>query len=41
LLVTEFSGRIKISELLGFFKRFHVTCFNGNLQTERMEVLEQ
>ncbi len=41
LLVTEFSGRIKISELLGFFKRFHVTCFNGNLQTEKMEVLEQ
>jgi hypothetical protein len=41
LLVTEFSGRIPISELLGFFKRFHVTCFNGNLQTERMEVLEQ
>jgi hypothetical protein len=41
LLVTEFSGRIPISELLGFFKRFHVTCFNGNLQTQRMEVLER
>lgn len=41
LLVTEFSGRIPISELLSFFKRFHVTCFNGNLQTERMEVIEQ
>jgi hypothetical protein len=41
LPVTEFSGRIPISELLGFFKRFHVTCFNGNLQTQRMEVLER
>jgi len=41
LLVTEFSGKIPISELLGFFKRSHVTCFNGNLQTERMEVLER
>ncbi len=41
LLVTEFSGKIPISELLGFFKRFHVTCFNGSLQTEKMEVLKR
>ncbi len=41
LRVTEFSGKIPISELFGYFKRFHVTCFDGSLQTEKLEVLKR
>jgi hypothetical protein len=41
LRVTEFSGKIPISELFCYFKRFHVTCFDGSLQTEKMEVLKR
>ncbi len=41
LPVTEFSGKIPISELFGYFKRFHVTCFDGSLQTEKLEVLKR
>ncbi len=41
LRVSEFSAKMPISELFGFFKSLHIACFNANLQTQRMEVIKR
>ena len=41
LRVSEFSAKMPVSELFAFFKTLNITCFNANLQTQRMEVIKR